>query len=259
MNLSALFLQTLLTVAPPGHTKFSVTTIDCGESCSGYKWSSFYNSYVRPESFEEGKNRYSIIAEHLIKTAQQKLCLDDDLKPIPNCKRSRNFKGWRFVDLVSITTGSMIAESGLRKDIEDGNGRSNKPSDDGGQGLGAGGEVCLVQIHPSVLKALKIDPLSFLGESNLDTCFSFGMDMFSKSRNVCAYRAHKAPEIEHNWVFETYSLYGTGNTCTSANNGKTTYRQNLYNAVSSDFGARIKKEQKRISKAATLPLPPPNN
>jgi hypothetical protein len=254
MNLSTMFLQTLLTVAPPGHTKFSLTTVDCGYACSGYKWSSFYNSYVQQESFEEGKIRYGIISESVIKTAQQMLCVDNDLNTISDCKRPNNFKGWRFVELVSITGGAMIAESGFRKDVEDGNGRSGKPSDDGGQGRGPGGEVCLLQIHPSVLAKHQIDPVSFLGEDNLDTCISFGMEMFSHARNVCAYRAIKTPEIKHNWIFETYSVYGTGYTCMSSNKGKTDYRTSLYHKISSDFGARIKKAQK---KQATLPLPPP--
>ena len=264
MNLQALFLQTILTVAPPGHTKFSVSPVECqGEACSKYQWSTFYNSYVKTESVEEGKLRYAIIIDEMIDTAKLKLCMDDDLNAIPNCTRNKSFKGWKFVDLISITTASMIAESGLRKDVQDGDGWAQKASDDGGMGRGPGGEVCLVQIHPLVLAKFKVDPLSLLGVDGLGTCFGFGMDMFARTRGMCAYKATKTPEIEHNWVFETYSLYGTGNTCVSANNGKTSYRESLYKIIASDFGSRIKKEKRKEAKAAnnslTLPLPPPNH
>lgn len=263
MNLQTLLLQTLLVVAPPGHTNFSVSPVDCKDSCSEYKWSSFYKSYVKKESVEDGVLRYTKIAESIVKTAQKRLCLDDSLNTIENCKKE--IKGWRFVDLVSVIAASMIAESGLREDVQVGRGWSGhvKPTDPltddaGGQGRGPGGEACLVQIHPSVFTKLNIDPNTILGfsEESLNNCFGLGMDMFAKSRNMCAYRAAKHPEITHDWVFETYSLYGTGNTCESANNGKTTYRRGLYTSISSDFGARINKA-KKAEKKSTLPLPPP--
>lgn len=259
MNLQALLLQTVLIVAPPGHTSFSVVPVECGDSCSGYKWSTFYDSYVRKESSEEGKARYEVITGSITKTAQKKLCLDDSLNTIPDCTRSPGFKGWRFVDLVSVVGASMIAESGIREDVEVGRGRSGhtKPNDPladdvGGQGKGPGGEVCLVQIHPLVLSKFKIDPSTFLGTSEeaLENCFGFGMDMFVRARNMCAWQAHKTPEIEHDWVFEMYSAYGTGSTCASANNGKTTYRRELYSKISADFGARVKKAMKKEKRAA---------
>jgi hypothetical protein len=267
MNLQALFLQTILTVAPPGYTKFSIVPVSCeGESCSGYQWSDFYNSYVRKESQEEGKQRYIVISDTVIRIAQNKLCLDDNLDKIPQCKTNTLFKNWKFVDLVSVVGSSMIAESGLREDVENGRGRAKKPSKDGGQGRGPGGEVCLLQIHPLVLSKFKIDPDSFLGESgeSLENCFGFGMDMFARSRAMCAYQAIKSPEIQHDWVFETFSAYGTGSTCASANNGKTGYRKSLYITISSDFAARIKKAKMReerknreVAESPTLPLPPP--
>jgi hypothetical protein len=270
MNLEALFLQTILTVAPAGHSKFSVTKVDCAEDaiCS-YKWSTFYNSYVQKESADDGKVRYSIITGKLIKSAQTKLCLDNNLDTIPDCKRSPLFKGWKFIELVSIEGAAMIAESGIREDVEYGRGRSGhtKPKDPltddaGGEGIGPGGEVCLVQIHPIVLAKFNLDPQTFLGEDGLDNCFGFGMDLFGRARGMCSYRASKTPELEHDWVFETFSAYGTGNTCASGNNGKTAYRVSLYKKIYADFGARIKKEKRRAEKeiaqqSPTLPLPPP--
>lgn len=259
MNLQALLLQTILTVAPPGHTNFSVVPVECGDACSEYKWSTFYNSYVKKETYEEGKSRYEVIMGMIVKTAQKKLCLDDSLNTISDCTKSKGFKGWRFVDLVSVVSASMIAESGLREDVEVGRGRSGhtKPKDPladdaGGQGKGPGGEVCLVQIHPLVLTKFKLDPQSFLGtsEQSLETCFSFGMDLFARSRNMCAWQASKTPDIDHDWVFETFSLYGTGSTCASANNGKTTFRRGLFTKISSDFGARVQKALKKEKNAA---------
>jgi len=256
MNLAQLLLQTLLIMVPPGHTKFSVIPINCQDNCKGYKWSSFYNSFVRTETVDEGTARYLQISTQIIDVAKGKLCLDDNLNNIEGCTKAPNYKSWKFVDLVSVVSASMIAESGLREDIEVGRGKSGKPSDDGGQGRGPGNEVCLVQILPENLKKENIDPLSFLGPDALDKCFSFGMDMFTKARSTCAYRAKRTPEMHHDWVFETFSLYGTGNTCISANNGKTTYRRGLFSKISSDFGARVHKEQKKL-KTTTLPLPPP--
>ena len=272
MILQALLLQTILKVAPPGHTKFSVTPIECnGEECSNYKWSTFYNSYVEKESKEDGKTRYAVITEKVVTLAKNKLCLDDDLKTVPDCKRSPMFKGFKFVELVSIESAAMIAESGIREDVEVGRGHSGHTKqtdpltdDAGGQGIGPGGEVCLVQVHPTVLAKFNIDPKTLLGVNSeaLENCFGFGMDMFARARNMCAYQASKTPELEHDWVFETFSAYGTGSTCASANNGKTAYRKSLYTAISSDFGARIKREQRREAKEAksspTLPLPPPS-
>lgn len=271
MILQALLLQTILKVAPPGYSKFSVTKIECrGEACSDYKWSTFYNSYVEKESKEDGKARYAIITGEVVTLAKNKLCLDDNLKTVSNCKRSSLFREFKFVELVSIEAAAMIAESGIREDVEVGRGHAGhtKPADPltddaGGEGIGPGGEVCLVQVHPLVLAAFHIDPQTFLGSNSeaLENCLGFGMDMFARSRNVCAYQASKTPELEHDWVFETFSVYGTGSTCASANNGKTAYRKSLYTAISSDFGARIRKEQRREAKAAqspTLPVPPPS-
>ena len=274
MILQALLLQTILKVAPPGYTKYSVTPIECqGEECSDYQWSTFYDTYVTKESKEEGTARYSVITEEIVLLAKNKLCLDDNLNPIKDCKKSPLFKGFNFVELVSLESAAAIAESGLREDVEVGRGRSGrtKPTDPladdaGGEGIGPGGEVCLVQIHPLVLAKFKIDPQTFLGSNSeaLENCFSFGMDMFGRARNMCAYQAAKTPELEHDWVFETFSIYGTGSTCASSNNGKTAYRKSLFIAISSDFGARIKKEKRREQRLAkaeqspTLPLPPPN-
>ncbi|MCK9567362.1 hypothetical protein M0R72_00245 [Candidatus Pacearchaeota archaeon] len=258
MNLQILLLQTILVVAPPGHSAFSVVPVECGDSCSEYKWSTFYNSYVKKESVEEGKTRYEVIIGSIIKTAQKKLCLDDSLNKISDCTRSKAFRGWTFVDLVSVVSASMIAESGLREDVEVGRGRSghtkkNDPltDDAGGQGRGPGGEVCLVQIHPLVLAKFKIDPETFLGTSEeaLENCFSFGMDMFSRSRNMCSWQASKTPTLKHDWVFEMFSAYGTGSTCESANNGKTPYRRGLYTSISSDFGSRVKKALRKEKRA----------
>jgi hypothetical protein len=272
MILQALLLQTILKVAPPGYTKFSVTPIEChGDACSDYQWSTFYGAYVTKESKEDGKERYSVITEEIVTLAQNKLCIDDNLSTVKDCKRSPLFKGFTFIELVSLESAAAIAESGLREDVEVGRGRSGrtKPTDPladdaGGEGIGPGGEVCLVQVHPAVLVKFKIDPQTFLGANSeaLENCFGFGMDMFGRARNMCAYQATKTPDLEHDWVFETFSAYGTGSTCASANNGKTAYRRSLYTAISSDFGARIKKEKKREAKEAknspTLPLPPPS-
>jgi hypothetical protein len=254
MNLSALLLQTMLSMVPPGHSHFSVVPVKCVDSCSEYKWSTFYNSYVKKESVEEGTARYAIITSTITKLAQERLCLDDSLNTIPDCTRDKNFKGWKFVDLVSIISAAMIAESGLREDVQVGRGQSGHTKktdpladDAGGQGRGPGAEVCLVQIHPIVLAKHKINPNTFVGldTESLERCFGFGMMMMAKSKNMCAYRASRTPEMKHDWVFETFSLYGTGSTCGAANNGKTAYRRGLFSAIASDFGARVRKARKQ--------------
>jgi hypothetical protein len=256
MLLKHLLLLTLSTVAPPGYSKYSVSPIQCNaDECEQYKWSSFYNSYTEKETRENGLIRYSVIVGSIIDTSQIKLCLDDNLNTISDCKRSDAYKSIKFVDLVSLTSAAMIAESGMREDIEMGRGTAMKQSDDGGRGLGADGEVCLLQILPAVLAKKNIEPASLLGDSqeSLGLCFSTGMDMLVRSKGFCS---NVKSDLERDWVFETFSLYGTGNTCFSANNGKTPYRRSLFSKISSDFGARIKAEKKKsilISKSHTLP------
>lgn len=222
MTLEILVASLLTLTSPPGRTGFSVELAsDCAPDateCEGARRSSFYGAWVRKESEATAAKRYELNAARLVATARRVLCLDEHGNP--TCERTRAQKRWRGVEgLVALGAAVATFESGWREDVAVGRGKNGKPSDDGGQGRGPGGERCALQIHPTVL-----DDDRLLGSTPeaLDRCFEQGLSMLVHARDYCA---RQAPKVEV--FFATVSLYGTGRACNSPNAGKTALRANL--------------------------------
>ena len=215
--LKVILAAALAMTVQPGGSSFSVeVATECaGQSaCEGARWSDFYNAWVRRESEAAARSRFAEIATAIDRNARKVLCLDDTGKP--TCEQSKAQKRWQLDELVALASGVAIAESGLREDVQVGRGASKKPSADGGRGRGPGMEACLMQIHPTVTSSA---PLLGRDTEALDRCFSQGIGMLVHARQWCA---GNAPHTD--WMFATVSLYGTGKSCSSPNQGKTHVR-----------------------------------
>lgn len=221
MTLKFVLAALLASTAPPGQTGFSVElATDCASdatTCPGARRSSFYRGWVRKESATTAAKRYDLIADVLDDEARRALCIGADGKP--TCEQSKAQKRWTVPGLIAISAAVAVQESGLREDVMVGRGRSGKPSDDGGQGRGPGNERCAMQIHPSVLDD---DRLLGADRDALSRCFRQGMKMLIHARHYCSWAA---PKVDRTWA--VVSLYGTGVSCDSANNGKTRARVEL--------------------------------
>jgi hypothetical protein len=251
----------LLKTMPPGTTPYSVVRADCppaAEVCEGARRSSFYGGWVRQETAAEGKARYAQIIDAFERARQAITCRAITGEKIEGCEVDPlpPFKAWLpFMPRQAIPAGLSVAveESGIREDVQVGRGRSGKPSDDGGEGRGPSGEVCFVQLHPKIAwmfvreedggvdqatldraregdkAARETVALSLVGvgPEPIERCFRAGFRALSHTRHYCSVAR---PDL--NWVFSMYSLYGTGTTCASANNGKTTRRQRTFWSIS---------------------------
>lgn len=155
-----------------------------------------------------------------------------------------------------------ILESGLREDVQMGRGFARVcpkggpssipgvcgPSDDGGMGRGPGGEACVEQIHPSVVaqfvdadpalkaRAMAGDKLarealaqSLLGRSpeNIERCFRTALRMLLNANGYCSWWL-SGSKMREDWDYAMFSMYGTGVSCVSPNNGKTIKRAELF-------------------------------
>ena len=251
MNFRIIILKTLLTIAPPGNTHFSVTVDDCHkDNCDGKTYSSFYGQYVHQETYEEGKVRYEGIVDAEIQAAEAELCIDSEGAKIPECKPNAKAKGWTVKELLAVTDGLAIAESGLREDVEVGRGFSSlthnkQPKDDaGGEGRGPAGEVCLMQILPQNIPKFSPDgngsPDSLLGSNHehLVRCFRTGMRMLIQSRSYCDWVMNKKLKeylktgqnpaaFPYDSYYGMFSMYGTGSSCSSFNHNKTSMRTSI--------------------------------
>lgn len=257
----------------PGDTHFSVVPVaECqgAEVCEGAQLSSFYGTWVRQETVEQGKARYRLLATTQERAIEQVLCVRLDGTPIPDClpepvALDRKTKKLLFGPLtaVALELGAAIPESGLREDVQMGRGFARKcpkggpssiegvcgPSDDGGLGRGPGGEACVMQIHPSVgwqfvdgdarvLARAKAGDVaareelmqSLLGDDpeNLTRCWRTGLRMMLHAKSHCDWWQSQSKMAKVEPWFAVYSLYGTGNSCISANQGKTTYRHEFF-------------------------------
>ncbi len=266
--MSASWLFALLVQhAPPGNTAFSVEVVnDCNSAqvCEGARWSDFYSAWIRKETPETGAERYSSIAGALVETARELLCRNPDNSVMASCVPAEgaleNKKKPRWDVLTLSVAGAAVAmlESGFREDVQVGRGSAKKPSTDGGRGRGPGGEGCLVQAHPlSAWRWADSDPElkdrasagdraareeiieSLLGTDHeaLKRCWRTGLRMLVHARAYCAWAS---PKTE--WDFAMFALYGTGTSCTSVNDGKTTMRTRLFRQLLAE--ARQKARQK---------------
>jgi hypothetical protein len=165
----------MLTTVPPGHTAFSVAPVaECAgatSSCEGAKWSTFYGTWVRQETVEQGETRYRTILEPALERAiEHVLCVRLDYSKVEGClpepvaldrKTKKLLFGPRAAAAAVLALDTF--ESGLREDVQVGRGFARKcpkggpvsiagicgMSDDGGQGRGPANECGLGQQHPN--------------------------------------------------------------------------------------------------------------
>lgn len=265
-------LLLLLEFRPPGDTHFSMTPVvecKCASTCEGAKYSSFYDTWVRQETYEEGKARYVTIAATQERAIEQILCMRLDGAVIPDClpdprALDKKTKKLLFGPQVAAAglNGAAIAESGLREDVQVGRGFARPcprggpksidgvcgPSDDGGKGRGPGGEACGGQIHPTIgwmfadgdpdvlARAKAGNPeaqeaimQSLVGHDteSIERCWRTSLRMLLHGVSYCGWWLRQA-KMTIDWDFAMYSLYGTGTSCVSGNNGKTRYRTDLF-------------------------------
>jgi hypothetical protein len=256
----------------PGVTHFSVTPAtdcECLSACEGAKYSAFYDTWVREETFDEGKERYATLAEGQEHAIEQILCVRLDGSVIPGClpdpgALDRKTKKLLFGPVVAVAAmdGVAIPESGLREDVQVGRGFARPcpkggprsiagvcgPSDDGGMGRGPGGEACVAQIHPSIgwmfadgdpavlVRAKAGDPVareaimqSLIGRdsASIERCWRTSLRMLLRGVSHCGWWL-RTSKMKQDWDFSMFSLYGTGTSCVSGNNGKTIYRTELF-------------------------------
>jgi hypothetical protein len=164
----------MLEMRPPGDTHFSVVPVpecDGVEMCEGAVRSTFYRSWVRQETYEQGKQRYRMLVSEQERAIEAILCVRLDGTQIPDClpepiALDKKTKKLLFGPEIAVATmlGAAIPESGLREDVQVGRGFARPcpkggprsiegvcgPSDDGGMGRGPGGEACMMQPHPSI-------------------------------------------------------------------------------------------------------------
>ncbi len=266
MDVSLLFAL-LVQHAPPGQTAFSVEVAsDCikKETCEGARWSDFYSAWTRKESAEHGAKRYEAIATALVDSARELLCRTADDSVIKDCvvaqgviDRQTKRPRWDVTTLSVMGAAVAMLESGYREDVQVGRGSARKPSSDGGRGRGPGGEGCLIQAHPHSAwrfsdatpelkkKAEKgdrearetiVEALLGSDQESLKRCWRTGLRMLIHSRAYCAWAS---PETD--WDFATYAMYGTGNSCTSPNNGKTQMRTRLFRTILTEAKERVPK------------------
>lgn len=191
----------------------------------GAKWSSFYGTWVRQESPEAGRRRYAQIAGRMA------FVLKDSPDPVREAG-----------ELVGIAAN----ESGFREDAEFGRGRSGRTrktdpqfDDAGGQGRGPSNEVCLMQILPSMAESYG-GAEKLLGESDdaLDRCFRAALDQVRYARARCLEPKRREG---HSLAWATAAYYGTGNSCTSPNGGKTGRRAHTIAWVTEVIRAELSK------------------
>ena len=266
--LSELIYGMMLTHVPPGHTKFSVAvaaecSADVAQPCEGATWSSFYSAWVRKETAEQGAERYRVIAESLVRSAEKVICRTEHGEPIEGCNAISK-KRWDVLTLSVAGAAVATLESGFREDVMVGRGWAKLASDDGGMGRGPGREGCALQIHPKVAwrfaeadrdllararsgngEAQEAVVLSLLGSdpAALDHCWAVGLRMLVHSREHCAWAAPKEP-----WDQAMISLFGTGDSCTSTNRGKTMLRTRLFRTMLAE--ARAKRRAERAASPA---------
>lgn len=234
MTLKVALHALLIATAPPGKTAFSLeVAADCAadaSSCEGAKRSDFYATWVRQESEATGSKRYAANVDAMLAAAERVLCLRPD--GTVTCEQTKAQKRWTFIGLVATGAGVATYESGFREDVATGRGKNGKPSDDGGQGRGPGGERCALQIHPTVRND---DALLGNTPEALTACYEQGFRMLVQARNYCAW---KAPKVDP--LFATVSMYGTGASCNSGNHGKTALRVGLARRMIVRLRAEVK-------------------
>jgi hypothetical protein len=217
-------LAVLEAQVPPGRTSYSV------EAAADGKFSSFYGATVRKESAETARARYRDIVE--VSIEQVDFVLAESKSKI-----------FTRTELVALTLGVAIQESGLREDVQVGRGRSGKPDDAGGEGRGPGNEACLMQANPVIAwrfadapkdlklaaekgdrKAREAIARTLLGRDRaaLSRCFRTGIRMLVHGARWCSgQKSRSSPD------WSAVAMFVSGTSCTTSQHGKTAARVNL--------------------------------
>jgi hypothetical protein len=289
-TIQALLLQVLLVQVPPGNSSFSVAVDQCradacdvatcakdGATCTTPRFSGFYQAYVHQETRDEAVLRYQAIADAAVEAVRLERCKDPDNNAVEDCEPNPDMRTMRgYIGALAAIFGAAINESGLREDIETGRGKAKHPDDVGGQGRGPGGEVCVMQVHPSI--AWKYVPdvpedercnssqteqsreaiaVTLLGKDSesLTRCFRTGLRMLAHAARICAGEEQRdAARAMHmgvkyepfaNQEWGMYSMYGTGRTCRSFNKGKTTKRASTARVVADALTRALQDARRR--------------
>jgi hypothetical protein len=254
-------LAVLLNTVQVGGPSFSVEVAkECpahATTCAGARKSSFYGTWVKQESLSTAEVRVKKIVDASVEAAKELLCVDQDSDcvPYPGTVTKKGERVWTPFLLSSASFAASVYESGLREDVMVGRGWAKKASDDGGKGRGPGMEGCLMQIHPTVIQRFADIPptivahlkkkkkganeelmQTLLGEQNLKNCFKTGMRMLLRADSVCQWQ-HRNKKHSEKRDFAMYSMYGTGNSCSSSNQNKTMLRAKLFRKLTSEVRA----------------------
>lgn len=254
-------LAVLLKIVQVGGPGFSVEVAkECSsqvQTCVGARKSSFYGTWVKQESLSTAEARVEKIVGASVEAAKELLCVDQGpgCVPYPGTVSKDGDRLWTPFLLSNAAFAASVYESGLREDVMVGRGWAKKKSDDGGKGRGPGMEACLMQIHPTVVQRFADIPpeiaadlkkkkrganeelmQTLLGEENLKNCFKTGMRMLLRADTACQWQYRKKKHTEKR-DFAMYSMYGTGNSCSSANANKTMLRTRLFRKLTSEVRA----------------------
>lgn len=275
MSLPDIIFALLVQSANPGATRYSVEPADyCMIAFPPYtcavrtNYSTFYNGWIHQERRETALIRYQTIVRELDAAARELLCIDGNDRPIESCEPYRGLYGFsvpRYWSLVTLeTAGAAIGliESGYREDVQVGRGKNGKPSDDGGEGRGSGGEACFIQAHPSTAwrfadgpdastleaarngstEAREAVAATLLGRApeRLRACWRVGLRMLIHSRSYCQWWLG-ANDVRQDGDFAMFSMYGTGTSCVSTNEGKTMTRVRQFRSFYEQARAALSK------------------
>ena len=226
-------LAGMISLAQPGLSPYSVVPQPaCGDNplkaaCETASltikpfWSPLYAAYVRQENKDEALKRYLDIARSIEKVAEEATkttTVDGADQPA--------MWPWGADDMARALTTIAFHESGYRRDVQTGVGKSAL-GDCGywnakGQKVGAeearatGAQylcrsVCLVQINTGGLSGTRYGlmgkDLVGLDRAAIEKCFSAGARAFANARGRCAQTR------TDDWFKKTIASYGTGKAC----------------------------------------------
>lgn len=226
-------LAGMIGLAQPGLSPYSVVAQPaCGDDprkaacdATGWPskpvWSPLYAAFVRQETREEALKRYLDIAKSIEKVAE-----DATKATTVDGVEQPAMWPWDAIDMGRALATIAFHESGLRRDVQTGIGKSAL-GDCGywnakGQKVGAEEaratnaqylcrSVCLVQINTGGLNGTRYGlsgkDLVGLDRAAIEKCFSAGARAFANARGRCA------PTKTDDWFKKTIASYGTGKAC----------------------------------------------
>jgi len=264
MDLKTFLLGLLLQSVPPGQTVYSLERVpECGDDpqaptceiepvcsepsivCKAPRWATSKGAWVRYESPEAAERRYDEAMTALVLAGSKLLCLDgvEGCEPLRwGWDRQKKANRGTLHSLTALALAAGIAESGFREDVQTGRGRSSKTHRlmvDGGEGRGPGNEAGYWQAHPVIAWRFMglekrpdrvghyLTPLLGEGIEPVERAAEVAIKMLAHSREWCG-RTKVKGSRRYPWAWAAISYYGTGHSCDSVNDGKTTYRYNLF-------------------------------